>query len=96
MFLARIDGQLTSVRKHAALASVRFLIARRLESDGTPGGEPLVVLDSMGARRGSVALVSTDGNLVREWLGKNAPARLAVVGLVDAVHAPGRGRRGAR
>ena len=95
MFLARIDGALTSTRKHAALAAVRFLIAQRLEADGRTSGEPLVVLDRLGAGWGSTVLVSTDGALVREWLGQNVPARLAVVGLVDSVHAPGRLGRGA-
>jgi hypothetical protein len=40
----------------------------------------------MGARRGSVVIVSTDGDIARRWLGNNAPARLVVVGLVDEVH----------
>ncbi|MBP7570160.1 MAG: EutN/CcmL family microcompartment protein [Acidobacteria bacterium] len=89
MFLARIDGTLTSTRKHAALEGVRFLIAQRVEADGSESGEPIVVLDRMGATRGTLALVSTDGSLAREWLGKTVPARLIVVGLVDSVHAPG-------
>jgi ethanolamine utilization protein EutN len=95
MFLARIDGQLTATQKHPTLDAVRFLIARRLEADGTPGAEPLVVLDRLGAGRGSIVLVSSDGNLVREWLGKTSPARLSVVGLVDSVFAPGRAAGGA-
>ncbi len=86
MFLARIDGTLTSTRKHATLEGVRLLIAQRLEADGSASGEPVVVLDRMGATRGTIALVSTDGNLAREWLGKTTPARLVVVGLVDDVH----------
>jgi ethanolamine utilization protein EutN len=91
MFLARIDGTLTSTRKHARLEAVRFLIAQRLEADGHTSGEPIVVLDRMGAARASTVLVSTDGNLAREWLGPDVPARLVVVGLVDHVHLdPGR------
>ncbi|HEY3381803.1 MAG TPA: EutN/CcmL family microcompartment protein [Vicinamibacterales bacterium] len=96
MFLARIDGVLTPSRKHAALAAVRFLIAQRVEADGRTSGEPLVVLDRLGAGRGSTVLVSTDGNVAREWLGRNVPARLVVVGLVDHVHAPGQPGGGAR
>lgn len=92
MFLARIDGTLTSTRKHAALEGVRFLIAQRLEADGSGSGEPIVVLDRMGAARGTIALISTDGSLAREWLGQSVPARLVVVGLVDSVHAPAPGR----
>jgi microcompartment protein CcmK/EutM len=91
MFLARIDGHLTATRKHETLESVRFLLAQRLDADGVATGEPLVVLDQLGAGTGSTVMVSTDGTLIRDWLGKTAPARLAVVGLVDTVYAPGRG-----
>jgi ethanolamine utilization protein EutN len=92
MFLARIDGTVTSTRKHARLESVRLLIAQRLDAGGASSGEPLVVLDRMGAGRGSTVLVSTDGDLARQWLGKDVPARLVVVGLVDSISpAPRRG-----
>lgn len=90
MFLARIEGTVTSTRKHPRLESVRLLLARRLDSEEAPSGEPLILLDAMGAARGSTVLVSTDGDLARQWLGKDVPARLTVVGLVDSV---GRGRR---
>ena len=86
MFLARIDGTLTSSRAHARLKAVRFLIAQRIVSAaGAASGEPLIVLDRMGAAQGQTVLVSTDGNLARDWLGKDVPARLVVVGLVDQV-----------
>ena len=57
-------------------------------------GEPLVLLDRMGAGRGSTVLVSSDGTIARDWLGKGVPARLVVVGIVDRV-APQRDGRGA-
>jgi ethanolamine utilization protein EutN len=90
MFLARIDGTLVAARKHERLAGVRFLLAQRLEADGRTGGEPLVLLDRMGAGRGSTVLVSTDGDLARDWLGNTVPARLVVVGIVDRVAGAGR------
>jgi microcompartment protein CcmK/EutM len=45
-----------------------------------------VILDRMGARRGTTVIVSTDGDIARKWLGNNAPARLVVVGIVDQIH----------
>jgi ethanolamine utilization protein EutN len=92
MFLARIDGTLTSTARHQALTGCRFLLGQRLEADGQVSGEPIVVLDRLGARRGSTVLVSTDGDIARQWLGRTAPARLIVVGIVDEVHRIG-GRR---
>jgi ethanolamine utilization protein EutN len=91
MYLARIDGTLTATRKHATLEGCRFLVAQRLEADGRPTGEPVVVLDRLGARRGTTVLVSTDGDAVRRLRGNTVPARLSVVGIVDAV-----GREGER
>jgi ethanolamine utilization protein EutN len=83
MFLARIDGTLTASRKDERLAGVRFLIGQRLNADGRETGEPMVFLDRMGAGRGSTVLVSSDGTIARDWLGKGVPARLVVVGIVD-------------
>jgi ethanolamine utilization protein EutN len=85
MFLARIDGTLTASRKDHHLAGVRFLIGQRLQPDGSTIGDPLVFLDRMGAGRGTTVLVSSDGTIARDWLGKGVPARLVVVGIVDRV-----------
>lgn len=86
MFLARIDGTMTSTVKHETLQSCRFLIGQRLDADMQPSGEPIVILDRIGARRGSTVIVSTDGDIARKWLGNTAPARLIVLGIVDEVH----------
>jgi hypothetical protein len=49
--------------------------------------EPIVVVDWLGAGSGSTVLVSTDGDIARERLGNNTPARMVVVGIVDQVQA---------
>jgi ethanolamine utilization protein EutN len=85
VYLARIDGTLTATVKHATLEGCRFLVATRLEADGGGTGEPVVVLDRLGARRGTTVLVSTDGDAVRRTQGDTVPARLSVVGIVDDV-----------
>jgi ethanolamine utilization protein EutN len=85
MYLARVEGTLTATRKHATLEGCRFLVARRLEADGRPAVEPVVVLDRLGARRGTLVLVSTDGDAVRKLQGNTVPARLSVIGIVDEV-----------
>ena len=72
MFLARIDGTVVPAAKHATLEGCRFLIALRLEADGSTGAEPLVVIDWMGAARGSTVLVSTDGDIARDDFIKDA------------------------
>ena len=86
MFLARIDGTITTTVKHPTLAGARFLIGQRLEADGTASGEPIVIIDALGASRGSIALVSTDGDVQRTLRGDTTPARLTVVGIVDRLN----------
>jgi ethanolamine utilization protein EutN len=90
MFLARIDGTVVPAAKHESLVGCRFLIAQRMEPDGSLGVEPLVVVDWMGAAQGSTVLVSTDGDIARERYGSTSPARMVVAGIVDAVQMPGR------
>lgn len=89
MYLARIEGTLVAAAKHATLNGCRFLVARRMEADGSLATEPIVVVDWLGAGRGSTVVVSTDGDIARERFGNTTPARLTVLGIVDAVQTPG-------
>lgn len=89
MYLARIEGTVVAAVKHETLGGCRFLVAQRLEADGTLAAEPIVVLDWLGAAKDSIVLVSTDGDIARERFGDNTPARLTVIGIVDAAQAPG-------
>jgi microcompartment protein CcmK/EutM len=88
MFLARIEGTAVATVKHPTLTGCRFLLARRMEADGTLADEPNVVVDWHGAATGSIVLVSTDGDIARERLGNTTPARMVVTGIVDAVQTP--------
>ena len=83
MFLARIGGTVVAAVKHPSLAGCRFLIAQRLDADGSAGLEPIVIVDWLGAGSGSTVIVSTDGDIARARLGNNTPARMVVVGIVD-------------
>jgi ethanolamine utilization protein EutN len=85
MYLARIEGTLTSTTRHSTLKGCQLLIGRRLDARGRAAEEPVVLLDRLGARRGSTVVVSTDGAAVRRRLGNTTPARLQVVGIVDRV-----------
>jgi ethanolamine utilization protein EutN len=87
MFLARIEGTVVATAKHPTLQGCRFLVAQRLEGDGTPAAEPIAVVDWLGATRGATVLVSTDGDITRSKLGNTTPARMVVIGIVDS--APG-------
>jgi ethanolamine utilization protein EutN len=89
MFLARIDGTVVAASRHATLEGCRFLVAQRLEADGSTGAEPLVVIDWMGAALNSTVLVSTDGDISRQRFGNTTPGRLVVMGIVDPIQTTG-------
>ena len=95
MYLARIEGTAVATVSHESLRGRKLLVARRSEPDGRRTGEPIVVLDAVGAGLGDLVLVSTDGDLVRTLTGyRTAPARLTAVGIVDGGAPPGSGERG--
>ncbi len=84
MFIARIDGSITSTAKHKSLHGRRLLIGQRMEANGTEVGEPLILIDDLGAGAGSFVLVTTDGDLARQKFADNTtPSRMIVVGIVD-------------
>jgi microcompartment protein CcmK/EutM len=83
MYLAQIQGTLVAAAKHSTLKGCCFLVAQRIEADGSLAAEPIVVVDWLGATKGCTVVVSTDGDIARERFGNTTPARLTVVGIVD-------------
>jgi len=89
VYIARIDGTLTSTVKHASLAGARLLIGQRIGAAGEEVGEPQVLVDPIGARRGNRVIVTTDGDHARRLLGDpRTPVRLVVLGIVDEAFVP--------
>jgi ethanolamine utilization protein EutN len=57
-----------------------------LEVDGKEVGEPLVMIDTLGAGIGTPVIVSSDGDLARKLTNDNStPSRMVVVGIVDKI-----------
>ena len=94
MFLARIEGTIVAAAKHPTLDGCRFLVAQRMEAGASAGAEPVVVVDWLGAARGSTVVVSTDGDIARLKFGNTTPARMVVVGIVDQVQIERRATKG--
>ena len=88
MYLARIEGTVVAAAKHETLNGCCFLLAQRIEADGSLAEEPIVVIDWLGAAKDDTVLVSTDGDIARQRFGNTTPGRLVVVGIVDAAQRP--------
>ncbi|MCS7167807.1 MAG: EutN/CcmL family microcompartment protein [Gemmatales bacterium] len=84
MQLARIVGHAVSHIYHPSLRGWRLLIAQPLDKNQRPDGEPLLVIDQLGASIGSLVILSNDGQGARELVrDPNSPVRWFVLGLPD-------------
>lgn len=83
MQLGRVVGTATATVKHPSLEGERMLIVQLLAPGGKPDGEPVLVFDRLGARRGDSVMLTTDGHIMEELLGSSTPARWSVLGIPD-------------
>jgi ethanolamine utilization protein EutN len=83
MQIGQVLGTATATVKHPTLERERLLVVQMQTRDGRPDGEPVLVLDRLGARKGDRVLALNDGASVQEILGRTCPAYWMVVGLPD-------------
>jgi len=85
MLIGRVLGTATSTVKHASLEGWKLLLVQPLGPDGrSPDGDPVLVVDALGAGVGQEVIISSDGKGTRELLGSDTtPARWAVIGIRD-------------
>ncbi len=85
MYLGRVMGNATATVKHPSMEGWKLLLVMALQADGkTIEGDPILVVDSLGAGKGQTVIITSDGIGVRELLGwKNSPVRWSVLGIRD-------------
>ena len=85
MQLARIIGTATATVKHPSLSGTRLLVVQPLLADrSSPDGDPQLAIDTVGAGVGDVAVITSDGRLLRDLLKSDTtPARWSTIALVD-------------
>jgi ethanolamine utilization protein EutN len=85
MFIGRVMGSATSTVKHPSMEGWKLLLVEALQADGvTPEGDPILVVDSIGAGRGEKVIITSDGRGARELLHtENTPVRWSVLGICD-------------
>ena len=85
MYTGRVLGSATSTVKHPSMEGWKLLLVMALEADGRGiEGDPILVVDSMGAGKGDKVIISSDGLYVRQLLGtNNSPVRWSVIGIAD-------------
>jgi ethanolamine utilization protein EutN len=85
MILAKAIGTATATVKHPSMDGWKLLIVQPMLADGTtPDGDPLLAVDSTGARRGDTVILTSDGRGTRELLKSDtSPVRWMVMGIQD-------------
>jgi ethanolamine utilization protein EutN len=84
MLLAMVKGCATATVKHPSMRGQKLLICLQLDQSGTPGGDPLIAIDQLGAGAGDLVMLSSDGLGVRERLNsENTPVRWFTLGIAD-------------
>jgi ethanolamine utilization protein EutN len=86
MFIGRVMGTATATIKHPSMKGWRLLLVMALQADGRQiEGDPILVVDSLGAGRGEKVMITSDGIGARELLGSmQSPVRWSVLGICDS------------
>lgn len=81
---ARVIGRAIATAKHPSMQGLRLLVMQVLTGDNRPDGDPLLVVDTLGASIGAVALLTNDGRFARQLVGTDStPVRYVTIGLED-------------
>lgn len=89
MLLARVEGNLTSTRKHPSLEGWRLVICQPINERGDAEGVPQVAIDAHGGAMHQRVVISSDGMAARKAVGdERSPVRWMVVGIVDEMETP--------
>jgi ethanolamine utilization protein EutN len=85
MQLGLVIGSAVSTVKHRSLSGWKLLLVQPYQADGrSPDGDPVLAVDALGAGKGEVVVLSSDGRGTRELLAsETTPVRWSVIGLRD-------------
>lgn len=84
MQLGRIVGHAVATIKHPTMNGWKLLVAQPLGVDEKPDGEPVLVIDNLGAGLDDRVILCNDGAAAQKMVGsKNTPIRWLVLGICD-------------
>jgi ethanolamine utilization protein EutN len=84
MQIGRVVGQAVATVKHKSLEGWRLLVVQPLGANNADDGEPLLVIDMLGAGVGHRVMISSDGAAARKLVNaRNSPVRWIVLGVCD-------------
>ncbi|MBD3375118.1 ethanolamine utilization protein EutN [candidate division KSB1 bacterium] len=85
MILAKIIGSVVSTVKHECYNHHKLLLAKPVSPQGKPQSGVILAVDAVGAGKGDVVLVASEGRAATELLGFpcRMPLRSVILAIVD-------------
>jgi len=85
MYLGRVVGSATATVKHPSMEGCKLLLVMALQADRKRiEGDPILVIDTLGAGVGDLVMITSDGIGARELVRDNrSPVRWSVLGIAD-------------
>lgn len=85
MYYGYVVGYATATCKHPSMQGFKLLLVLAVRGDGRSiEGDPVLVVDTLGAGKGDRVMITSDGIGARELVGaENSPVRWTVLGIVD-------------
>lgn len=85
MYYGRVVGSATATVKHPSMQGSKLLLVMALKADGRGiEGDPVLVVDTLGAGKGQKVMITSDGIGARELLADDtSPVRWTVLGIPD-------------
>jgi len=85
MYFGRVVGTATATVKHRSMQGCKLLLVMALQADRQSiEGDPVLVIDTLGAGVGDMVMITSDGigarQLVRD---EQSPVRWSVLGVID-------------
>ena len=85
VILGKVVGRATATVKHPTLTGQKLLLVQPVMADrASPDGDPLLVLDGIGAGLGDMVMITSDGRGARQLVGsEKTPIRWTLIGIED-------------
>lgn len=85
MYYGIVVGSATATVKHLSMEGHKLLLVMALKGDRrSVEGDPVLVVDTLGAGRGDKVMITSDGIGTRELVGDpTSPLRWSVLGIAD-------------
>ena len=83
MQVGLVLGTATATIKHPSLEGERMIVVQLQTGDGGDEGEPVLAFDLLGAGRGDLVMLTSDGEILQERMGRTTPGRWSVMALPD-------------